>query len=397
VRKPPRNAGTSQRAVDWHEPRKRLLAWYDQFKRDLPWRRTRDPYAIWVSEIMLQQTRVDTVVPYFGRFLARFPTVQTLADAPLDAVLAQWSGLGYYRRARLLHQGAQAVAREHAGRVPESAVARLALPGVGRYTAGAIGSIAFDLPEPIVDGNVARVLTRVLGVDTPLGDKRTERVLWEEAARLAQGERPGALNQAVMELGARICTPTQAKCESCPLAGACLARREGRVSELPVVPAKRAPKAVALVGLVARTTDQRLWLARNEGNLYGGLWGCPLEEGHSAATASALAERLALRGTLSPHKLGSVEHVLTHRRLSIDVYEMTGTEGEVRADLRAVHPHELEHLGIARLTHKLLACAAQPLLPGVATRQTKRSVTAEQAAAKPAVSSKRKGAPARKP
>jgi A/G-specific adenine glycosylase len=344
-------------STDFRAPRARLLAWYDQHARDLPWRRTRDPYAIWVSEIMLQQTRVDTVVPYFQRFLARFPDVRSLADAPLDDVLAQWSGLGYYRRARLLHQGAQAVAREHQGRVPKDAQARLALPGIGRYTAGAIGSIAFDLPEPIVDGNVARVLTRLLGIDTPLGDKRTERALWENAASFAQGERPGALNQALMELGARVCTPAQAYCESCPLAPECVARREGRIDELPVSAPKKAPKAVELVGLVARARDGRLWVTRSEGTLFGGLWGCPLVEGSGREEALALAQDVGLTGNLSARALGRVEHVLTHRRLGIAVYGLENAKGRAREALKAVTDDELKLLGVATLTRKILAVA----------------------------------------
>jgi len=343
----------------WQAPRARLLAWYDRYARDLPWRRTRDPYAIWVSEIMLQQTRVDTVVPYYQRFLSRFPDVRALADAPLDDVLAQWSGLGYYRRARLLHQGAQAVTREHQGRIPRDAAARLALPGIGRYTAGAIGSIAFDLPEPIVDGNVARVLTRVLGIDSPLGDKRTERALWEAAQSIAHGERPGALNQAMMELGARVCTPSQGFCESCPLAPECVARREHRVAELPVVPPKKAPKPVRLVGLLARAADGSVWLTQSEGSLFGGLWGCPLKEGRGRAEATALAESLSLEGQLAARKLGQVEHVLTHRKLTVDVYVMEDARGRTRTNLRAVQLEQLGQLGVAKLTHKILAVGAK--------------------------------------
>lgn len=341
----------------WKAARARLLAWYDVHARDLPWRRTRDPYAIWVSEIMLQQTRVDTVVPYFSRFLTRFPDVKALADAPLDAVLAQWSGLGYYRRARLLQAGAQAVLREHAGEVPRDPEARLALPGIGRYTAGAIGSIAFDLPEPIVDGNVARVVTRVLGIDTPLGDKHTERALWQHATNLAEGPRPGALNQALMELGAKVCTKAQTQCAACPLSADCVALRDQRVDELPVVRAKKPPKAVQLVGLLARGEDARLWLMRSEGTLFGGLWGCPLSEGKGLPEAKALAERLKLTGTLRPRKLGEVEHILTHRKLSIEVYGLDEAKGRERAHLKRVAEAELSELGIATLTRKILACA----------------------------------------
>ncbi|MET0341488.1 MAG: A/G-specific adenine glycosylase [Polyangiales bacterium] len=343
---------------DWAAPRSALLAWYDAHARDLPWRRTRDPYAIWVSEIMLQQTRVETVIPYFGRFLARFPSAQALAEAPLDDVLAVWSGLGYYRRARLLHAGAQAVVRDHAGELPRDALLRRALPGIGAYTAGAIGSIAFDLPEPIVDGNVARVLSRVLCIDTPLGERATERVLWQEAAELAVGERPGALNQALMELGARVCVPVNARCGVCPLRDACAAYAEGRVDALPVPAKKKAPKPVALVALVAEAKDGRLWLVRSEGSLFGGLWGCLLDEGKGPATARALSARSGLSGRLS-RKLGEVTHVLTHRRLTLEVYRLAEAEGSEGTALRLVAPSALSTLGVAALTHKLLAAAAR--------------------------------------
>lgn len=356
-------------AAAFADARRRLLAWYDAHARDLPWRRTRDPYAIWVSEIMLQQTRVDTVIPYYTRFLARFPDVQSLADAPLDDVLAHWSGLGYYRRARLLHQGAQHVAHAHGGVVPRDAEARRALPGVGRYTAGAIGSIAFDLPEPIVDGNVARVLTRYLGIDTPLGDARTERALWEHAETLARGERPGALNQALMELGARVCTKGQALCGACPLADTCVAQREGRVDRLPVVVPKKAPKTVELVALVARAQDGRIWLTRSQGSLFGGLWGCPLGEGRGRALAKAVAAEHSLRGELSARKVGAVEHVLTHRRLLIDVYGVSDASAREHEHLRCVSETQLAELGIAKLTRKILAAAPSAPTKAASTRR----------------------------
>jgi A/G-specific adenine glycosylase len=341
--------------IDWNTPRARLLAWYDEHARALPWRRTRDPYAIWVSEVMLQQTRVDTVIPYYERFMARFPDPHALADAPLDEVLAHWSGLGYYRRARLLHQGAQRVAREHGGVVPRAADERRALPGVGRYTAGAIGSIAFDLPEPIVDGNVARVLARVLGLDTPLGARETERRLWQEAEQLAHGTRPGALNQALMELGARVCTPLAARCAECPLGDVCRARCEQRVAELPVAAPKKPPKPVKLVALLARDARARLWLERAEGTLFGGLWGFPLGAGSGREHAHALAERAGLVGELAGTSLGGVRHVLTHRALAVEVFAMPGARAARGSALRAVPETGLGELGIATLTRKILA------------------------------------------
>ena len=339
--------------------REQLLAWYLAHARDLPWRRTRDPYAIWVSEIMLQQTRVETVIPYYTRFMERFPDAATLADAPLDDVLAHWSGLGYYRRARLLHEGARAVVRDHGGELPRDPALRRALPGIGAYTAGAIGSIAYDLPEPIVDGNVARVLARVLCIDSPLGERTTERALWTAAGELAAGEQPGALNQALMELGARVCTPLNPRCAACPVRGSCAAYARGRVDELPVPAKKRAPKAVALVALVARAPDASLWLTKSEGSLFAGLWGCPLREGRGHSSARLLARELGLSGVLAPRARGVVSHVLTHRVLSVQVYVMRDAQAREHESLRRIEEAALGSVGTATLTRKILATASR--------------------------------------
>lgn len=261
--------------------RRKLLGWYDDASRDLPWRHTRDPYAVWVSEVMLQQTRVDTVIPYYERFLARFPTLHALAEADEDAVLSHWSGLGYYRRARLLHAGVREVVAQYGGAVPEDADARRSLPGVGRYTAGAIGSIAFGREEPVVDGNVTRVLARLMRIKTPVGASVTTERLWEEAARLVLGERPGDLNQALMELGATICTPKQPRCDACPVSDTCRAHVTREVDEIPVPRARKAPKEVKLAAVVAtrgRGTERKVWLVKGERALFGGLWGVPMAE-----------------------------------------------------------------------------------------------------------------------
>ena len=192
--------------------RRALLAWYDANRRDLPWRRTSDPYAIWVSEAMLQQTRVETVIPYYERFLARFPDIESLATADLDDVLGEWAGLGYYSRARNLRRAAQVVVEDHNGRLPDDIEGLRSLPGVGRYTAGAVASIAFDREEPIVDGNVARVIARLLDIGENIKNPDVERRLWKVAGELARGKRPGDLNQSIMELGATICTPRSPRC-----------------------------------------------------------------------------------------------------------------------------------------------------------------------------------------
>jgi A/G-specific adenine glycosylase len=334
----------------------KLLGWYDEVARDLPWRQTRDPYAIWVSEVMLQQTRVETVVPYYERFLSRFPTPKALADADEDTVLSHWSGLGYYRRARLLHAGVQEVVARYDGAVPEDAEARRALPGVGRYTAGAIGSIAFDKPEAIVDGNVTRVLARLLRIDTPIGATVTTKRLWKEAERLVPSERPGDFNQALMELGATVCTPRQPRCEVCPLADECSAYATGKVAALPVPKPKKAPVAMSLCAVVAtsgRGAERSVWLVKGDQALFGGLWGVPMAE---RAPGDAL-KQAGVRGRVKPEPIGQVRHLLTHRRLEIEVYRASGAQGEPSASRRGFRMDEMEQVGVSTLTRKVLATA----------------------------------------
>ena len=255
--------------------RRALLRWYRLHRRDLPWRRTRDPYAIWVSETMLQQTRALTVIPYYEQFMERFPTLQALADSDSDELMQRWAGLGYYRRARNLQAAARQVAREHDGALPEDVEALQGLPGVGRYTAGAVASIAFDRPAPIVDGNVARVFSRLFEIREDIRSTPVVARLWDEAAELARGASPGDLNQAVMELGAVVCTPRAPKCPSCPVARYCGARAAGDPETLPIKRAKKQPKRVlGVAGWVARQ-GRRLAARRPPDGLLGGLWELP--------------------------------------------------------------------------------------------------------------------------
>ncbi|HUX46181.1 MAG TPA: A/G-specific adenine glycosylase [Terracidiphilus sp.] len=221
--------GWMEQQLDWIEGlRWRLLDWYGQHQRDLPWRHSRDPYSIWVSEIMLQQTRVAAVVERYEAFLSRFPTLQALAAAPEQDVLALWSGLGYYRRARMLHKAAQFVVENHAGRLPATAADLRLLPGIGAYTAAAIASIAHGQRVAVVDGNVERVLCRMYGWDAPArtGQAALRRALQQEADRLVDPRRPGDFNQAIMELGATVCTPRNPRCLACPFAPDCRTRGE---------------------------------------------------------------------------------------------------------------------------------------------------------------------------
>ncbi len=336
--------------------RGKLLAWFDRDGRDLPWRRTRDPYAIWVSEVMLQQTRVDTVIPYYERFMSRFPSAKVLAEADEDAVLSHWSGLGYYRRARLLHRGVQEVVAAYGGAVPEDPEARRALPGVGRYTAGAIGSIAFDKEEAIVDGNVSRVLSRVFRIDTPLGVTATTKRLWDEATRLVQGDRPGDLNQALMELGATVCTPKNPQCQACPISASCEAFRHDEIKHLPVKRARKAPKQVELAAVVAtrgRGVHKTVWLVKGDQPLFGGLWGLPMAEG-DARTA---LRRAGLQARLQTEPAGQVDHALTHRRLRIDVFLAPGVRATQSKTGQLFARASLQQVGISTLTRKILQCA----------------------------------------
>ena len=230
--------------------RRRLLAWFARHRRDLPWRRNRDPYSVWLSEVMLQQTQVATVVPYYERFLAHYPHVHALAAAGERDVLRLWEGLGYYRRARQLHRAAQRIVAEHGGEFPRDLDAVRSLPGIGRYTAGAIVSIAFDLPAPILEANTIRLLTRLLGYDgDPLG-AAGQALLWQTAAALLPRREAGNFNQALMELGSLVCTPRGPDCPSCPVQTLCAARRTGREHELPRPRARPATTAVREAAVV---------------------------------------------------------------------------------------------------------------------------------------------------
>jgi A/G-specific adenine glycosylase len=295
-----------------------LVAWFERSQRRLPWRRSADPYAVWVSEVMLQQTQVDRVIPFYLAFLERFPSVEALARAPLDDVLARWRGLGYYARARSLHAAAREVVAHHGGRLPETVEALRELPGFGRYTAGAVASIAFGVQAPVVDGNVARVLSRLREVEGTPGDRVREARLWALAEGLVPARRPGDFNQALMELGATVCLPSQPLCLVCPVAAQCQALAHGRVDELPP-PRKAAPrKRLELAVAVAQRLGSLVLARRPEGGLFGGLWELPcVEVGPDAERA--LARLLGARATVGP-ELAVVERTLTHRDLVLRLH-----------------------------------------------------------------------------
>lgn len=358
------------------EVRARLLAWYRAHQRDLPWRRTRDPYAIWVSEIMLQQTRVDTVIPYFQAFIERWPTVTDLANADPGEVRAAWSGLGYYRRASLMLEAAGQVAGRYGGRFPERVEELAALPGFGRYTTGAVASIAFDIEAPAVDGNVARVLARLDGIDGDVTRGEPHRRIWALAETLARGEAPGEYTQAVIELGALVCATKRPKCLLCPVSAACVAYADGTVDRIPAPRPKPRRKAVALTGVVWWSGGEVLLAQQPESGLFPGLWTIPLYEGQHDDDDAARATAALVGGAVpSAEATGSLKHVLTHRDLLIRWVRLSGRRRRVVPPYRWVPLDKVEALGVPSLTVKALRAALTPeelsgtVLPG---RRTSR-------------------------
>jgi A/G-specific adenine glycosylase len=339
-----------------------LEPWFLRDHRDMPWRRTRDPYAIWVSEIMLQQTRVDTVERYYAAFLARFPSVAALAAADEQAVLHAWSGLGYYRRARLLHRGARHVVEQHGGRIPADADDLRSIPGVGEYTAGAIASIAFDRPVPLVDGNVARVLSRIERIEDPREQLATARRHWRRVTEILAHGTPRVLSQALMELGATVCTPRSPQCLLCPVRASCGAHAAGLQHEIPA-PRKKVEQPVSQWLAVAVVFRGRLLLVRRPAEgLLGDLWCLPLveAEGNTAALDRGAVEAgfsVPVRWAEAP--LPAVRHVFTHR-----IWDLHPLLGQASREPRWSHapadrqclvaPGEHPPGGLPRVTGKLL-------------------------------------------
>ncbi len=342
-------------------PQSALLRWYEQTRRILPWREQPTPYRVWMSEIMLQQTRVDTVLPYFERFTARWPTVAALASAPEQEVLEAWAGLGYYSRARNLHKAARQVAA--LGGFPLSVEGLRALPGVGDYTAGAIASIAFGADAVAVDGNIERVLSRLFLLT---GDPRStegRRAVWAAARSALPPGRAGDWNQALMDLGARICTPKKPRCGACPLAPGCLAHKRGEAEALPRKKKKRPPEPVRGAWGALVRGGRLLLVRRPRGGLLGGMWALPgsLELGDAPPRQGLLAafERTLGLRLSGGQELGSVVHVFTHRRLTLSVWEVEaeGEPGEAAPEHRWVPLEELAALGLPKLTRKAVDAA----------------------------------------
>jgi A/G-specific adenine glycosylase len=308
-----------------------VIAWQLAHGRhDLPWQNTRDPYRIWLSEIMLQQTQVTAVIPYYARFLAAFPDVQTLARAPIEAVLAQWSGLGYYRRAHHLHAAAQVVANEYGGEFPRDAATLATLPGIGRSTAAAIATFAFGAYGSILDGNVKRVLARHAGIDDWPGLPRVEALLWQCAEARMPARDGEAYTQGMMDLGATVCTRSAPRCDVCPLAADCVARTAQRTGELPAPrPRKALPQRALRVLLIERGGEILLELRPAQG-IWGGLWSlpeCALEDDALAVVQTRFGAVAQLRDALPP-----IAHGFTHFGLTLHPQRMAAAAWPARAE-----------------------------------------------------------------
>jgi A/G-specific adenine glycosylase len=344
--------------------RRQLLGWYTRHRRDLPWRRTRDPYAIWVSEIMLQQTQVATVVPYFNRFLATFPTVTGLAAAGEQEVLRLWEGLGYYRRAHHLHESARRIVADLDGRFPSDAAVLSGLPGLGRYTVNAVLSQAFDQRLPILEANSQRVLARLFGLRGDLTRNPARRRLWQLAEALLPRQRVGDFNQALMELGALVCTPAVPHCNECPLQSICTARRLGIQEQIPLRVARASTVEVREVALVIRRRGKLFLAKRPAGERWGGFWEFPHGKLKKTETHAAAADRLA-RETLGfriqgEHEFLSVRHTVTHHRITMVCLQACWRAGSFRSSFyesgRWIKPSQLESFALSAPQRRIARC-----------------------------------------
>jgi len=343
-----------------------LIRWHRRHGRhDLPWQHPRTPYRVWVSEIMLQQTQVATVIGYYERFLQRFPDVTTLAEASLDEVLHLWSGLGYYSRARNLHAAAQRIVTDHGGELPDALAQLMELPGIGRSTGAAILALAHDRPEAILDANVRRVLARCFGIGGDQGTRAVEQQLWRQAEQCTPAKQAATYTQAIMDFGATLCRQRAPACERCPLAHGCVAYRTDRVSELPPS-RRRAPRRThSIVMLLASRADGRLLLQRRPARgIWGGLWTPP--EFHDVGAAAQFCGARLAAARLEPEPLPPVHHAFTHFDLEI-------TPLRVRCDALAgvmegaatlwYNPREPARVGLPAPIAALLSSLASPATP----------------------------------
>lgn len=315
--------------------RRQLIRWYEQHARDLPWRRTTDPYRVWISEIMLQQTTVVAVVPYFERFLARFPTVNDLAAADEKDVLRLWEGLGYYSRARNLRKAAQVIVHEHDGVFPSEVDALQRLPGIGRYTAGAIASFAFDRRAPIVEANTLRLYCRLLGYAGDPRSREGQEQLWSFAEAVLPKTQPGRMNQALMELGATVCSPKEPDCEHCPVHAHCRAFVEGTQATIPQRAIRPTITDVVEVSVAVRRGRKYLLRRRTPEERWAGLWDFvrfALDDSiTSARVVTAVREHTSLKVELGP-QLAELKHGVTRYRITLKCFTAEAVSGELRTD-----------------------------------------------------------------
>jgi len=339
-----------------------LLRWFGEQARDLPWRQTDDPYAIWISEIMLQQTQVATVRPYYERFLRRFPTVEKLARARLDSILKLWEGLGYYSRARNMHKAAKIVVTQYGGQLPRDKNDLLGLPGIGAYTAGAITSIAFGQREPVVDGNVTRVLCRLFRIRENPKEATVHKEIWFLAQRLLPASRVGDFNEALMELGSEVCVPRRPRCNRCPLMQTCQARLHGEEGTLPVrTPRKQIPRHTVAVGVIYR--DGRILIDKRKATgLLGGLWEFPggkQEPGETLEQAlrREVREELGIRIRIQ-RPLIALNHAYTHFRIRLHAFECAYLSGTPRClgcdGFKWVRPRDLRRYAFPAANNRII-------------------------------------------
>jgi A/G-specific adenine glycosylase len=332
-----------------------LIEWFRDQSRDLPWRNTDDPYAIWISEIMLQQTRVETVIPYYQAWMQRFPDVSTLAQASEEDVLTQWQGLGYYRRARFILRAAKMIEHDFGGSLPSTRKELKQLPGIGSYTSGAIAAFAFHEPEPAVDGNVLRVMARVFADDSDIA-KASTRTSYEKAVvELIPPDRAALFNEALIELGATVCTPTSPSCLLCPVREFCESHRQGIQETLPIKKNRtKVRDEVRFAWLLNDETGQFLVGQRPSDALLGGLWEYPLLETEPKSAAN---------GVMEAEELGSVRHIFSHIRRTIHLHQVQLEDSESAiisrieeqyADIRWLSPGEEDSLPLSTMMQKML-------------------------------------------
>lgn len=342
-------------APKWkQQAQRRLLTWYTRHARDLPWRRTRQLYPIWISEVMLQQTQVATVIDYFERFLARFPDVATLAAASEEEVLRLWEGLGYYRRARNLHRAAQVIVEHHRGEVPEDIATLRELPGIGRYTAGAILSLALDARHPILEANTKRLLSRLLAYPGDVSAGAGQELLWQFAEAFLPAAQAGRFNQALMELGSRICTPREPRCVDCPLVALCPTSAQGLQAQIPAPKPRRAYETVSEAAVVVQRGTRVLVRRCQPTERWAGLWDFPrfpVCVTRGARFRAALAEQTrALTGLdVEPSgRLALIRHGVTRFRITLYCHQAKYIRGRlVSPELRWVTPSELATLPLS--------------------------------------------------